>query len=117
MTYEINTLKLAQLQQRGDMVSTHSCFYESIECFILSALAKEGIFCHNKWYGKNMEKISKEMHDFVRDLYDTKPEDIGEKNALVRPYFKKILLSSGFLEQEMKNWEELHLDKIIFQKT
>ena len=114
--YEINTSKIYQSLQRNDLVSSHACFNENIESLIMTILADEGVFCHNKWYGHNLKKINPDLYKKILTFYKVDSLDIEIKNQQMKEYFIQILKKAGFSETEISNYEKCNLSKLLFQR-
>lgn len=114
--YEINTFKIGQSLQRNDLVSAYACWNENIEALISTVLASEGVYCHNKWYGRNLKKLNLELYKKILTFYQADYLQIQEYNKEMKEYFVTILKKAGFQESEISNCEKCNLSKLLFQR-
>lgn len=120
VVYEINSYNIKQCKVRGDFLSAYTCLAQNVQELIEVVLADAGIYCHNKWYGRNLKKISAALHDLILNLYCVDKGDVDgilQKNLEMKSIFIEILSRHGFRDEEIANCEKCNLDRLLFQKT
>lgn len=114
--FEINTADIEKQIKRQEFLSVKLLFNENIKLVIDSKLVSKGEFPSWKQFGRVLQQIDKNLYNEILEVQNFNDlKELWDNNSKLQLHLIKILKDSGFLVDEINNWENCNLERLTFQ--